>query len=140
MIFSAHDASKKTVMALVPLELSLPRTRWDFFPAMQRTARQYPDAYFDAHLNSGDKAETINYRIWERPAGGGAGHADLRINIKHDTVDLTTDGGGDIILFEASPSAGGPAYEVWISPEADEFRLRRSLGAVHTGSRGTRSG
>jgi hypothetical protein len=118
MILSAHDASKKTGMPGTP-ELSLPRPAQDFFPPMRLTARQYPDAYFDIRLNDGAQARTVNYRIWERPAGGGAGHADLRINIKHETVDLTTNGGGDIILFEASPDLEGPAYEVWIVKPTD---------------------
>ena len=118
MILSAHDASKKTGMPGTP-ELSLPRPAQDFFPPMQLTRRQYPDAYFDVRLNDGGQARTVNYRIWERPAGGGAGHADLRINIKHETVDLTTNGGGDIILFEASPNVDGPSYEVWIVKPAD---------------------
>jgi hypothetical protein len=86
---------------------------------MQKTTNQYPDAYFDVRLNDGNEARAVTYRIWERPAGGSRGHADLRINIKHDTVNLTTDGGGDIILFEASPSAEGPAYEAWILKPAN---------------------
>jgi HKD family nuclease len=118
MSLSAHDASKKTGMPGTP-ELSLPRPARDFFPPMQLTRRQYPDAYFDVRLNDGDQAKTVNYRIWERPAGGGTGHADLRINIKHETVDLTTNGGCDIILFEASANVEGPAYEVWIVKPTD---------------------
>jgi hypothetical protein len=86
---------------------------------MQLSGRQYPDAYFDVQLNDENQTKIVTYRIWERPAGGGAGHADLRINIKHDTVDLTTDGGGDIVLFEVSPDAEGPAYEVWIVKTTD---------------------
>jgi HKD family nuclease len=118
MILSAHDASKKTGMPGTP-ELSLPRPARDFFPPMKLSGRQYPDAYFDVRLNDGAQAKTVNYRIWERPPGGSAGHADLRINIKHETVDLTTNGGGDIIFFEASPDAEGPAYEVWVVKPAD---------------------
>jgi HKD family nuclease len=117
MILSAHDASKKTGMPGTP-ELSLPRHARDFFPVMRLSGRQYPDAYFGVRLNDGAQARIVNYRIWERPAGG-AGHADLRINIKHETVDLMTNGGGDIILFEASPDVEGPAYEVWIVKPAD---------------------
>lgn len=118
MILSAHDASKRTGTPGTP-ELSLPRAATDFFPLMSRAGRQYPDAYFDVRLNIGLEARIVNYRIWERPAGGAAGHADLRINIKHETVDLTTDGGGDVILFEVSPDVDGPAYEVWIVRPVD---------------------
>jgi hypothetical protein len=118
MVLSAHDASKKTGMPGTP-ELSLPRPAQDFFPTMQLAGRQYPDAYFDVHLNDGAQARTVRYRLWERPAAGDRGHADLRINIKHETVDLTTDGGGDIILFETTPAADGPAYEVWLLKPTD---------------------
>lgn len=34
-------------------------------------------------------------------------------------MDLTTNGGGDIVFFEASPDAEGPAYEVWLVKAAD---------------------
>jgi phospholipase D-like protein len=118
MTLSAHDASKRTGMPGTP-ELSLPRSARNFFPPMSLSGRQFPDAYFDVRLNDGQQATTVQYRIWERPAGGGTGHADLRINIKHDTVDLTTPGGGDIILFEVTVGASDPAYDVWIVAPAD---------------------
>jgi hypothetical protein len=113
MTLSAHDASKRTGMPGTP-ELSLPRQTADFFPPMALSGRQYPDAYFDVRLNEGQQARIVEYRIWERPAGAAVGHPDMRINIKHDTVDLTTPGGGDIILFEVTPEESGPAYDVWI--------------------------
>jgi hypothetical protein len=103
MTLSAHDTSKRTGMPGTP-ELSLPRDATGFFPPMALSGRQYPDAYFDVRLNSDQQASIVEYRMWKRPAGAAVGHADLRINIKHDTVDLTTPGGGDIILF-CSPSA-----------------------------------
>lgn len=118
MTLSAHDASKRTGMPGTP-ELSLPRDATGFFPPMALSGRQYPDAYFDVRLNSGEQASIVEYRIWERPAGAAVGHADLRINIKHDTVDLTTPGGRDIILFEVTPGASGPTYDVWIIPPTD---------------------
>jgi len=118
MTLSAHDASKRTGMPGTP-ELSLPRPATDFFPPMAVAGHQYPDAYFNVRLNSGQEASVVEYRIWERPAGAAVGHADLRINIKHDTVDLTTPGGGDIILFEVTPGATGPAYDVWIVAPMD---------------------
>ncbi len=127
MVLSAHDASKKTTMPGTP-ELSLPRQARDFFPPVVLAGRQFPDAYFAVRLNAPEGARTVEYRIWERPAGAGAGHADLRINIKHDTVDLTRDGGGDIILFEATLEERGPAYDVWIihpdDPQYDQLLER----------------
>ena len=118
MTLSAHDASKRTGMPGTP-ELSLPQGATNFFPPMSMSGRQYPDAYFDVRLNSGQQASTVEYRIWERPAGSPTGHADLRINIKHDTVDLTTPGGNDIILFEVTPDGSGPAYDVWVIAATD---------------------
>jgi hypothetical protein len=126
MVLSEHDASKKTGRPGTP-ELSLPRAAREFFPRMRVAEHEYPDAYFEVRLNHERRATIVTYRIWERPGGHGAGHADLRINIKHETVDLTTDGGGDIVLFEASPEEG-PAYEVWIvrpgDPNYDSIRAR----------------
>lgn len=121
MVLSAHDASKKTGVKGTP-ELSLPRSARDFFPSMVLSDRQFPDAYFDVRLNEGQLSRVVEYRIWERPGGEGTGHSDVRINIKHDTVDLTTDGGGDIILFETTPGTNGPSYEVWvISPTSADY-------------------
>ncbi|MGI9101040.1 MAG: phospholipase D-like domain-containing protein [Terriglobales bacterium] len=118
MTLSAHDASKRTGTRGTP-ELSLPRSATEFFPGMALAGHEYPDAYFDVRLNSGQQAETVQYRIWERPAGAAVGHADLRINVKHATIDLTTPGGGDIILFELMPEGSGPVYDVWIIAPGD---------------------
>jgi hypothetical protein len=119
MTLSAHDASKRTGGMPGTPEFSLPRSARGFFPRMRVAAHEYPDAYFDVRLNDGPDANTVTYRIWERPAGGRTGHADLRINPKRETVDLTTAGGGDLVLFEVSPDAVGPAYEVWIIKPTD---------------------
>jgi hypothetical protein len=118
MTLSAHDASKPTGRPGTP-ELSLPRPATEFFPPMSLTQRQYPDAYFNVRLNDGQRASVVEYRIWERPGGEGTGHADLRINIKHNTVDLATPGGADIILFETTPEGSDPAYDVWIISSTD---------------------
>jgi len=112
---SAHDASKRTGMPGTP-ELSLPRPAADFFPPMSLGDRQYPDAYFNVRLNDGPQARALEYRIWERPGSAGTGHADLRINIKHDTVNLATPGGGDILLFEMTPESNDHTYDVWLIP------------------------
>lgn len=122
MTLSAHDCSKRTGVKGTP-ELSLPNGALAFFPPIVKTARMYPDVYFDVILNSSTNAQIVQYRLWRRPGGGGTGHADLRINIQHKTVDLSTPGGGDIILFEATARETGPAYEVWlIKPQDPQYQ------------------
>ncbi len=140
MTLSDHDCSKRTGVAGTP-EISLPDAAAQFFPAMQRTQRMYPDAYFEAMLNSPQRASSVDYRLWRRP-GGAAGHADLRINVKHDTIDLTTPGGGDLILFERTATSVGPQYEVWIvkpnDPNHQDLRAHCNHRVTARGSGGVK--
>jgi len=131
MTLSAHDASKPTGTKGTS-ELSLPRPATEFFPPMSVTSRKYPDAYFNVRLNDGQQASVVEYRIWERPSGEVAGHADLRINVKHDTVDLATPGGADIILFETTPEGVGPAYDVWVISQNDPNHAALLRRCTHT--------
>jgi hypothetical protein len=103
----------------------------------------YPDAYFDVVLNQASgQAEIVRYRIWQRPPGSGTGHADWRINVGHDTVDLTSVAGGDILLVERLPAGSEPPYEVWIVGAGDPryntllARCNREVQAV--GAAGTK--
>ncbi|MGH9894125.1 MAG: hypothetical protein ACREA0_19520, partial [bacterium] len=70
-----------------------------------------------------------------------SGHADWRINVKHDTIDLTNAAGNDIVLFEKLPSGSEPPYEVWIVHPGDPTyvgllaRCNREVQAAGTAGR-----
>jgi len=119
MWLSAFDSSHRRGTPGTP-EISLPDAVARFFPPVALSGRQYPDAYFDVLLNDpSGSSKIVGYRIWQRPPGARVGHADWRINIKHDTMDLTNPAGGDLILFERLPDGSQPPYEVWIVHPGD---------------------
>lgn len=119
MTLSAFDSSHRSGVPGTP-EVSLPDDVVLFFPAVSLQGRMYPDAYFEVVLNNPPAAATVEtYRIWQRPPGSASGHADWRINVGHATIDQTTVGGGDILLFERLPPGSAPAYEVWTISPAD---------------------
>lgn len=119
MWLSAFDASHRRDTPGTP-EISLPEAVAGFFPPVALAGRQYPDCYFDVLMNDpSGKSRMVNYRIWQRPPGATVGHADWRINVKHDTIDLTSPVGGDLILFERLPEGSQPPYEVWVVHPTD---------------------
>jgi len=94
---------------------------------MSRRGHRYPDVYFDVILNAHRTGTVVEYRLWRRPGGRATGHADLRINVKHATIDATNPGGGDVIMFERTGASTGPAYEVWIvAPNDPAYRNVRA--------------
>ena len=118
MTLSDFDVSHRRGVPGTP-EVSLPEECVAFFPTVQMQGRRYPDAYFDVLLNERTGgARPAHYRIWQRPPGTEAGHADWRINVGHDTIDQTG-AGGDILLVERLPDGSDPAYEVWIVRAGD---------------------
>jgi len=119
MWLSAFDSSHRRNTPGTP-EISLPEAVARFFPPVALSGRQYPDNYFDVLLNDPQgNGRIVSYRIWQRPPGAHVGHADWRINVKHDTIDLTNAAGADIILFERLPAGSQPPYEVWIVHPGD---------------------
>ncbi|MDZ4340261.1 MAG: hypothetical protein U1B94_08620 [candidate division NC10 bacterium] len=142
MTMSAFDCSHRTGVPGTA-EVSLPDDVVVFFPPVSMQGRIYPDAYFDVVLNQPrGKAEIVSYRIWQRPPGSGTGHADWRINVRPETVDLTAPAGGDILLVERLPAGSDPPYEVWIVGTSDPnyesllARCNRDVQAV--GAAGTK--
>lgn len=123
MTLSAFDCSHRREVKGTP-EVSLPESAACFFPPATMGGRRYPDAYFDVVLND-ERARTqsVTYRLWRRPPGSRSGHADWRINVTHDTIDLTARGGGDILLMERLPDGSAPAYEAWVVHAADPIYL-----------------
>jgi hypothetical protein len=141
MTLSAFDCSHRRGTPGTP-EISVPETVASFFPSVRHADRAYPDAYFDVLLNGlAGLSGVVSYRIWQRPPGAASGHADWRINVKHETIDLTDPGGNDIILFEKLPIGSQPAYEVWIVHGGDSTydallaRCRREVQATGTAGR-----
>jgi len=122
MTLSAFDCSHKTGTPGTP-EVSIPEAASAFFPAVKKTIHKYPDAYFNVRLNfSTGKTDLVTYRLWQRPAGSAVGHADWRINVQHATMDLSSTGGGDILLFERLEHEG-VNYDVWvIKPGEDRYK------------------
>jgi hypothetical protein len=119
MTLSAFDASHRRGVPGTP-EVSLPEDSVAFFPAVALQGRQYPDAYFDVLLNQRNGGTTVvQYRLWQRPPGADVGHADWRINVKHETVEQTRVQGGDILLIERLPDGSTPPYEAWIVQAGD---------------------
>ncbi len=114
MTLSAFDCSHRSGVPGTP-EVSIPEDVADFFPSVSLQGRSYPDSYFDVILNGpGGATKIVSYRIWQRPPGSAVGHADWRINVKHETIDLTDPAGRDILLIERLPSGSNPPYEAWV--------------------------
>lgn len=139
MTLSEFDTSHRRGVRGTP-EISLPEESVAFFPAVQLQGRQYPDVYFDVLLNERTgAARTAQYRLWQRPPGAAVGHADWRINVRHETIDQTRPAAGDILLIERLPDGSTPAYEVWIvqpnDPEHGRL-LARCTNEVQARGRG----
>lgn len=44
---------------------------------------------------------------------------EYRLRLDHDTIDLSTQGGGDLLVFNKLPPGSDPAYEVTVLPQTD---------------------
>jgi hypothetical protein len=123
--------------------MSLPEDIVQFFPQVSMQGRKYPDSYFDVLLNipSGG-GQVVSFRLWQRPPGSGTGHADWRINVKHETIDLTDPAGRDILLIEKLPPASNPPYQAWIvattQPEYSALRARCTSQVQASSTAGTK--
>lgn len=138
MTLSAFDTSHRVGVGGTP-EVSLPEDTVGFFPTVSLQGRKYPDAYFDVLLNERrGTTRSVRYRIWQRPPGSGSGHADWRINVRHDTIEQTREGGGDILMIQRVLAGSRAAYEAWVVQPADpEYhsilgRCNRSVQARST--------
>jgi len=75
---------------------------------------------FDVLLNTATGQERHKYRLWyyeERSTGTRIDEYRLRMN--HDTIDLTNEGGGDLLVITKHPQGNDPLYEVTILPRID---------------------
>lgn len=119
MQLSAFDSSHRTGVQGTP-EVLIPHPAVRFFPLISRSGRDYPDAFFDVVLNSPSGRERHNFRIWyyeERATGTRIDEYRLRMN--HDTIDLSSVGGGDLLVICRLPPGSDPQYEVTILPRTD---------------------
>jgi HKD family nuclease len=116
---SAFDCSHRTGIQGTP-EVFIPRAAIDFFPPLALTRRKYPDVVFDVILNVPTGREQHQYRLWyyEQRAVG-TRIDEYRLRLDHDTIDMTTPGGGDLLIVNKLPSGSNPAYEVTILSQND---------------------
>ena len=119
MQLSKFDSSHKTGVKGTP-EVLIPHGAIKYFPALKRSGRKYPDSLFDVVLNTTTGRERHQYRLWyyeNRAVGTKIDEYRLRLN--HDTIDLTTTSGGDLLIINKLPRGSDPQYEVTILPQTD---------------------
>ena len=119
MQLSAFDCSHRTGVPGTPAIL-IPHAAIGFFPQLSVTTRKYPDAVFDVILNTNTGQERHTYRLWyyeERAVGTRIDEYRLRLN--HDTIDLTSPGGGDLIVINKLAPGNNPEYEMTVLPQTD---------------------
>ncbi|HEY73020.1 MAG: hypothetical protein DRJ03_19445 [Chloroflexi bacterium] len=119
MQLSAFDSSHRTGIKGTP-EVLIPHAAIDFFPPLAQSGHKYPDAFFDVILHTPLGPERHSYRLWyyeQRAVGTRIDEYRLRLN--HDTIDLATPGGGDLLVINKLPPGNDPAYEVTVLPQTD---------------------
>lgn len=119
MQLSPFDCSHRTGVPGTP-EVLIPHPAINFFPPLSLAGRKYPDALFDVALNTPTGMERHSYRLWyyeERAKGTKIDEYRLRMN--HETIDLTSLGGGDLLVINKLPLGSNPPYEVTVLPQSD---------------------
>lgn len=119
MQLSAFDCSHRTGVRGTP-EVLVPHAAIGFFPSLSQGGRKYPDVFLDVVLNTPLGQERHKYRLWyyeERAVGTRID--EYRLRLDHDTIDLTTPGGGDLLVISKLPPGSVPAYEVTVLPQTD---------------------
>lgn len=119
MQLSLFDSSHRTGIPGTP-EVLIPHEAIGFFPPLSLSGRKYPDVYFRVALNTPTGKERHRYRLWyyeERAIGTRIDEYRLRMN--HDTIDLSSPGGGDLLVVNKLPSGSVPAYEVTVLSQRD---------------------
>lgn len=119
MQLSSFDSSHRSGIPGTS-EILIPHSAVSFFPRLLKSGRKYPDTLFDVVLNTLSGRERHRYRLWyyeERATGTRIDEYRLRMN--HDTIDLSTFGGGDLLVINRLAPGSDPLYEVTILPQAD---------------------
>jgi HKD family nuclease len=117
MQLSASDCSHRsgtegTAMILIPKEAV------GFFPDLTEEGdTKPPDAYFEARLNTPSGPERHDYRFWYYEE-----KEEYRFRVDNETIDFTTEGGGDIMVVSALEEGEIQDYEVTIvKPDEPAF-------------------
>jgi HKD family nuclease len=119
MQLSAFDASHRTGVKGTA-EMLVPHDAIVFFPPIVKGGRKYPDTVFDVALNTPTGRERHTYRLWYYEfRATGTKIDEYRLRMDHDTIDLSTLGGGDLLVINKLPTGSNPAYEVTILAPAD---------------------
>jgi HKD family nuclease len=119
MQLSAFDASHRSGIPGTP-EVLIPHAAVGFFPQLSLSGRKYPDALFDVVLNTPTGRERHNYRLWYyETRATGTKIDEYRLRLGHDTIDLSSPGGGDLLVIGKLPPGSNPAYEVTVLPQSD---------------------
>ena len=119
MQLSAFDSSHRTGVPGTA-EVLIPHPAIDFFPPLAMGGRRYPDALFDVVLNTPAARERHGYRLWyyeERATGTRID--EYRLRMDKETIDLSTPGGGDLLVINKLPTGSDPEYEVTVLPRTD---------------------
>lgn len=128
MQLSLFDSSHRTGVRGTP-EVLIPHDAINFFPPISLSGRRYPDSNFDVVLNTSTGCERHKYRLWyyEQRAVG-TRIDEYRLRMDHDTIDLSTIGGNDLLVINKLPEGSDPAYEVTIlTQDNPEFPYFYSL-------------
>jgi len=120
MQFSSFDSSHRTGVGGTP-EVLIPHPAVSFFPPISKTDRKYPDVLFDVVLNTSTGRERHEYRLWyyDVRAKSLTSIDEYRLRMDHDTIDLSTLGGGDLLVISKLPAGSNPQYEVTVLPQTD---------------------
>lgn len=119
MQLSAFDSSHRSDVAGTA-EVLIPHPAVPFFPRLTMGGRTYPDALFDVVLNTPTGRERHRYRLWyyEQRAIG-TRIDEYRLRMDKETIDLSTPGGGDLLVISKLSESNDPRYEVTILPRSD---------------------
>lgn len=119
MQLSAFDSSHRSGVQGTA-EILIPHAAKDFFPSIGFTGRKYPDTLFDVLLYTPYGSERHQYRFWyyeERATGKRID--EYRLRMDKETIDLSSAGGGDLIVIAKLPPGSNPSYEVTIVSRQD---------------------
>jgi HKD family nuclease len=119
MELSPFDSSHRTGVRGTA-EVLIPNDAAQFFPPIALSGRKYPDAVFDVALNIPTGQELLSYRFWYyETRATGKKIDEHRLSVGHRTIDLTSPGGGDLLVINRLPRGTEPAYEVTIVAKGD---------------------
>ena len=113
MQLSAFDSSHRSGVRGTP-EVLIPNAAVGFFPPLSSSGRKHPDTLFDVVLNTATGRERHRYRFWYY-----ADRSENRLRMDHDTIDLSTPNGGDLLVINKLPLDSEFLYEVTILPLTD---------------------